>query len=418
MSCRYVRRSSSFSASSSAATPMRTMALALVGALTLGRLAAPRHADAANVGVEICDNCYDDDGNGLTDRDDPMCTPTANGNFSGLSDKSEAKGAVKCQKGIEKASAGFVAKKLKRLEKCVALAFACVQLKNGDQTCLDKAKAGCDKQTLGIAADEMKLQATLEKACDDSQGGGVSFNDAIGLTGLGFSAEDPLCSGTFASFSDIADCIVTRHECGAERVLVAVAPRASEMLTALGHDPSTEFPCLAIADAANGVDGGGAGLGDAGRAKILVKCNAALTKAGVKLATVGFKTIQQCADAAATCIQLKPGAPCQSKAQGKCQKSFLNFSSAKGPLVKLLTTAFAKCESATLNEIDQASGLGFAAAATRCAQFNLLSADPLSRTVECVGLQELCEASHLLTCEAPRLHEYADFLNIQIPTGS
>jgi hypothetical protein len=346
-----------------------------------------------------------------------MCTPTANGNFAGVSDTSEAKGVVKCQKGIEKASAGFVAKKLKRLEKCVGLAFACVQLKNGDQTCLDKAKAGCDKQILGIATDEMKLQASLEKACDDSHGGGVSLNDAIDLTGLGFSAEDPLCSGTFATFSDIAECIVTRHECGAERLLVATAPRASEMLTALGRTPSSEFPCLAIADAANGVDGGGAGLGDTGRAKILVKCNAALTKAGVKLAAIGLKTIQQCDDAAATCIQLKPGAQCQLKAHGKCQKAFLKFSSANGPLVKLLTTTLVKCQSSTLPEIDQASGMGFSAAATRCAQLdpNPVSTDPLSKTVECVGLQELCEGAHLLERETPRVHEYAGFLNVQIP---
>ncbi|MBI3769280.1 MAG: hypothetical protein HY271_12440 [Deltaproteobacteria bacterium] len=350
----------------------------------------------------------------MTDREDPMCTPPANGGFVGLNDPSAAKGAVKCQKAIEKASARFVTKKIARLGKCVDLVFACVQLKNGDQTCTDKAKATCDKQVLGIAADEMAFQAALEKACDDSQGGSVSFDDALALTGLGYTAEDPLCPGTFSTFSDIAGCIIARHECGAERTLVAAAPRAAEMLTTLGHDPTTEFPCLA---AANGADGAGAGIADPVRAKAAVKCQAAIKKAGLKLAKAGLKTGPKCTDAAATCIQLKPGAACQAKAAPKCQAAFGKFGT--GVLAKLLVAAAKKCDTSSIGitEIDATAGLGFVAAATRCSQFNLPLSTPVELRIECVGGQHLCEGAQMLECEAPRLREYADFLGVQVPEG-
>jgi hypothetical protein len=395
-----------------------SIALVLVAASTLGTLATPRRAAAANVGVEICDNCFDDDGiNGADRQDAVMCTPPANGSNTGLADQSDAKGAVKCQKGIEKASAKFVVKKLGRLDKCVDLAFACIQLKNGDQACLAKAKAACDKQILGIAADELKLQAALEKACDDSQGANVSFNDVIALTGLGYSAEDPLCTGTFTTFSDIADCIVTRHECGAERVLVAAAPRAEEMLSALGRNPATEFPCLEIASAANGTDGGGAGIADPVRAKAAVKCQAAIKKVGLKLAKISFKTGQKCTDAAATCIQVKPGPACQAKAAPKCQAAFDKFVGATGPPAKLLVAATKKCD--TLNvgilEINAAAGLGFTGADTRCAQFTPPNAGPVGNRIECIGEQHFCEGAQMLERQAPRLREYAAFLGVQIP---
>jgi hypothetical protein len=399
------------------------VAMLVLAAWTLGSVGAPA-AFGAIVMSEVCDNCVDDDANMMTDRDDPMCMAPADGGFAGLGDASEAKAAVKCQKAIEKASTKFLLKKLKRLEKCVDPAFACVQLKHADQACLDKAKVRCDKQVAGIAPDEMKAEAAIEKACGDGAGKGISVADARDATGLGFSAEEvpqePACNTTFSSFSDIATCVVDRHECGAERLLVAAVPRAAEMLRAIDHDPTIPFPCLAIADLSQGADGGGDGILDAKRAKAAVKCQVALEKAGLKLATAGFKAVQKCADAAATCIQ-KPDAAardaCRAKVAPKCQAASAKFKGPKGPPAKLLIATLKKCETADvgLTEVGDASGLGLSAASTRCAQFtDLEPSTPVGTLIECVGAQYACDGAYMLEREAPRLQEYAGFLGLPL----
>jgi len=366
---------------------------------------------------EICDNCFDDDNNGQVDRQDAMCTAPANGGFLGLGDASEAKAALKCQKTIEKAGAAFLAKKLGRLGKCVDLQLACVQLKNGDSTCMDKARSKCgEKLLVGIAADETKLTNAIEKACDDSSGKGVSIADARALTGLGFSAEEVPCgTGTFASFSDIAACEAARHECGAERVLVAAAPRAGEMLTALGFDLVDTFPCIAAAD--GGSDAAGAGLSDAVQAKAVLKCQATIKKAGFKLAK-SLKTGQKCSDAAAVCIQKEDSAArdaCQLKAAPKCQASLTKF---QGTLTKLVAGAVKKCETKDIGitELNNPAGLGFVATAGRCAQFsNLPAGDATTVAIECVVARHLCEGVQVLERETPRIREFADFLNVVLP---
>src|SRR5262249_33346064 len=163
------------------------------------------------------------DGNGKTDRlDNPICQAPANGAGAGIADESDAKSAVKCAKGIEKASFGFAAKKLGRLAKCVNAAFACTQLKN-DQACFDKSKAACDKQVLAIFQDQTKAKQALIKACQDSDTGSISSTEIIDQSGLGFVAEQGLldCPPTITNGSDLADCVIDRHECGVERLLVA-----------------------------------------------------------------------------------------------------------------------------------------------------------------------------------------------------
>lgn len=393
----------------------------VIGALALGVFSAP-YASSAIVASEICDNCFDDDGINGADRADPMCKAPANGNFVGLPDESAAKGAVKCQKAIEKASIAFATKKLGRLDKCVALAFACTQLKNGDQSCIDKATAACDKQVQGISGDESKAKAKIENACDDSQGGSVSLADIRDVTGLGYSGEESLldCAATLSSTSNLADCVIDRHECGVERVLLASAPRAQELLVKLGHNVATEFPCLAAAAATKGTDGAGLGLGDAVQAKAAVKCQGAITKAAVKVTKIGTKNVEKCADAAATCIQLKPGvASCQTKAAAKCQKTFTKLTAFDGTFAKLITATAKKCAAPTFGpiQLNAPAGLGFVAVtdpSKRCSQFNLVFPDPTDQLVECVSKQYLCDGAYLLEREAPRLQEYAHFFNISI----
>jgi len=84
---------------------------------------------------------------------------------------------------------------------------------------------------------------------------------------------------------------------------VAQAPRAVEMMTALGHTPATEFPCLVDAVTNSNSNGGGAALADAATRKTAVKCQAAIGKAALGFAAGAAKTIHKCADDATTCVQ-------------------------------------------------------------------------------------------------------------------
>ena len=69
-------------------------------------------------------------------------------------------------------------------------------------------------------------------------------------------------------------------------MLLATAPRAAEMLTMLGRDPTTELPCLI--DVATQSDSDGVGLVPAVKAKAAMKCEAVLAKAAVTQEDAGF----------------------------------------------------------------------------------------------------------------------------------
>ncbi len=404
-----------------ASAPWLMAAILALGCVAPGVLVP--EARGAIVNTEICDNCFDDDGNNKTDRDDnPVCQAPANGNGVGLSDESQAKRALKCEKAIEKAGLGFAAKKLAGLSKCIGLAFACTQL-NNVQSCFDKAKDACDKQGLKIAAAQTKAKMAVVKACEDSDSGSISANAIIAATGLGFGAEQGLleCAATITNASDLADCVIDRHECGVERLLVAAAPRANEMLERIGQNVGTTFPCVAIADATNGTDGAGANLPEAAQAKAAVKCQGTLLKAGLKLGKLAGKAVQKCADGAAACIQLKPNdlSACQTKIGSKCQATFTKFNSQTGPLIKLATATAKKCTgpSLDLTQLNAPAGLGFVNVTDpdkRCSQFAPVSFDPTTALVGCVGSQFMCEGAQVLEREAPRLREYAGFVGVPI----
>ncbi len=390
---------------------------------------APTFAGPAVAPTEICDNCFDDDGNTFTDREDqPVCTAPANGALAGLVDESAAKAALKCQKTIEKASTKFALSKLGHLDKCLNLAFACVQLKNGDDTCFDKPKTACTKQIAAIATDEAKLRATIAKACDESQGASLPFADVLALTGLGYMAEEDgtpafrPCDHTFSSFTDVADCIVTRHECGVERILLAAAPRVGEMLMKLDHDPATEFPCLVDTVTNSGSDGGGSGLSsDAATRKTAVKCQAAIGKAAVTFAAAGAKVVHKCTDDAAACVQMAVPADrdaCGAKAGPKCQAAIDKIKDVT--LSTLLGAVVKKCGPLSLVDLNSSAGLGFGATAARCSQLppKRPDSDPRVRALQCLAGRHFCEDVQMLEREVPRLREYGDFFHISFKEGT
>lgn len=383
-----------------------------------------RPARAAIVNPEICDNCVDDDGVNGVDRKDPTCKAPADGGGIGINDQSEAKAAIKCQKTIQTASLGFAVTKASKLTKCVNLAFACVQLHNGDQSCLDKAKTSCDKLLLDILNAQTKAKQAIVKTCSDN--GTITTSEIIDSTGLGFNGEETLldCPATITNGSDLADCVIDRQECGVERLIVMLAPRAQELMVAAGQNVAGNFPCMVAASAARGTDAGGSGISDPAQAKAAVVCQATLAKTGVKLGKLLGASITKCVDAGESCIQLKPGEnACETKATQACGKIVAKLGGAKGALAKTVAAALKKCETADvpLTNLNAAAGLGFVAVSDpnkRCSQFNVADIDPTRSLLRCVGDQFACEGRYMVERQTPRLSEFATMLGFPLDSLS
>src|SRR5262249_26252559 len=102
--------------------------------------------------VEICDNCIDDNGDGLIDRDDPECMPFADGLGVGAGDpKTRGSAVLKCQAVIQAAGVKLASVTRVRLQQCADSVFRCIQQKADDPSCLVKARARCIKQTAALA---------------------------------------------------------------------------------------------------------------------------------------------------------------------------------------------------------------------------------------------------------------------------
>ncbi|MEO6030156.1 MAG: CSLREA domain-containing protein, partial [Candidatus Binatia bacterium] len=254
------------------ATPIRT--------LQPGETPAPTPTNV--VGVENCDNCRDDDGDGLVDRADPDCPrPYVNGFGEGVSLPARAKAVAKCQATVAKQGSGVVAKEQKLLRACLQQMLACVETKPGDAGCLAKASTGCQKVSAAITTLFDKLEAKVEKACGDPP---VAGADIVHPAGLGFRDEQSTCEASpyFAFGADdatgVARCVNKRHLCQAAQLVSQENPRARELLTLAGVNASNLSSCFL----SPGASGGGQGVGDAARGKALVKCASGIQKAAAK----------------------------------------------------------------------------------------------------------------------------------------
>jgi hypothetical protein len=135
-----------------------------------------------------------------------------------------------CTAAITKAATGFIAKKLSSLTKCVDKVFACIQTKPGDAGCLTKADQACAKEAAKIAAARAKVAPAIDKKC-----GGIDFTvnllppQAANLAALVATLPG---SNTLASLASYQNALRLRHECAAEDLLRAIAPRAEALLDA------------------------------------------------------------------------------------------------------------------------------------------------------------------------------------------
>ena len=355
-------------------------------------------------GVEICDNCQDDDGDGLVDRDDPDCgRPYADGGGAGVAVGSRAKAAVKCQLALAKAGQGYVGKQQKLLQGCLQFTLVCVEQKANDPQCLVKAAAVCKKAVATIDALETKLTASVKKSCNAPP---LDTSDLANAAGLGFVAELTSCEQApiFVLGVDdpdsVARCLAGRHKCQVGELVSEEYPRAQELLQ-LAAVETFQVPCLAA-----GADGGGQGVGDAARAKALVKCAAGIEKATAKFGKTRLAGLQKCVAVVDKCVQQKPGdAACLAKAQGKCAKLAAKIGDAPKAAGDKVRQAIAKACGSDATDLLAPTGLGQSSTASYCQAIGVSSLATVADVADCVVRNQTCRIGQLLDAETPRGRE-------------
>jgi hypothetical protein len=369
---------------------------------------------------EDCGNCIDDNENGLVDRDDPQCTPLANGAGKGAGDpKFRGKPVLRCQKAIRFAGTRFANQLRTSLQKCTDGVFLCLQQKPGDAACLIKAKARCAKQTaalqIGPTNLDERLGAKIAKGCGPKKPGllpVVSGADLCDDAGLGFGHDVAVCATpqSPALLAAVTQTLAEEHRCRSVQLFATDVPRAAELLTAGGVDVST-LPCLGATGNFQYL-----GLGESAPVvKAVVACQKGIGAAGARFVKQVLAADQRCAEGVAQCLQTKPGdAKCLAKAKTTCGKVTSKlYNGAQSREAKLRTSVARACGSTTpgkaprvaLTDLRSALGVGYDALQTNCAQLGVAGLSSVDDVSECLFRQHVCRADQLLTSETPRAHE-------------
>jgi hypothetical protein len=209
---------------------------------------------------------------------------------------------------------------------------------------------------------------------------------------------------------DIAACVRARHECAAEQLLALEVPRAAELLTAGGRNPTVDAPCLPAAGSP------GAGLGDAARAKTAVKCQATALKAARKFADGKAKTVYGCLQAATACVQLKPAdQDCLAKLQATCAKKIAALTAPGGIEAKLVAAIVKDCGALDATELTSGDGLGYQARAADCAALGAPPTTSAAAIGDCLLRQHECRVEEMLETTTPRLIELLGLGQVTLP---
>jgi hypothetical protein len=143
--------------------------------------------------------------------------------------------ALKCQKGITKASLKLGSGIAKALQKCFDLGVACLQVKGADPACLSAAETKCAKlsdkvqnQQTGLLA---KILSGTAKSCE-----GLSTSEFSSSAGLGFDAQASRCGDLGVPLFGLQGrigCAGVQQFCEAKQMLQREVPRLEEFLVML-----------------------------------------------------------------------------------------------------------------------------------------------------------------------------------------
>jgi hypothetical protein len=375
-------------------------------ALTTATACAGAEQDGDGVAVcERCDNCIDDTGDGLVDREHPDCVAPADGGGLGLADSGQAAATLKCHRGLRSATQQLVAKRWKDLLRCTDAMTKCQQTRPDDPSCLAKAEAKCAKAAAkleGPKGPEARARVRIERDC-----GALPLEALLDAAGLGHAAAAAACASvgvsSLTSAADIAACATRRQRCQLSGLIGAATPRASELLSAAGI--ADALPC-----ALPGADGLGAGLGDPkGAGKRAVSCQKALGKAASKLLGQTLAATSRCEAASLACVQRDPGdASCVAKAESVCVKELGKLEAAEAKLQAALDKKCGEKKGEPLVALEDLLadiGLGFSAGAERCGALGIPALDSRDAVGACLVAENQCRAEKLGEAATPRSRE-------------
>lgn len=363
--------------------------------------ATPTVAPTNIPGVEICDNCRDDDGDTIVDRADPDCArPYADGGGARVATTARAKALVKCQTATVKQGASLVAKEQKLLRGCLQKTLACVQAKAADPACLAKTK--CADLDDVFEALEDKFEAKIEKAC----GPPVLETDLVNQAGLGYGREASTCQASpiFVFGADdpsgVARCLEGRHRCQAAQLVSQEFPRARALLTLGGANPSLVSGCLLNPGVA------GSGAVDPAQTKTFLKCATGIQKAASKYLKSRLGGFQKCLASVTKCVQLKNGdAACLGGARAKCLGVAAKLGDDPKGAGGKFRAAIAKACVGVDAELLGADGLGQSNLAAYCAAVGVPALATPADVADCLARHHGCRVGQLLDAEAPRARE-------------
>lgn len=149
----------------------------------------------------------------------------------------------RCAAAIKKAGRTFTAAKLRGLSSCVQRVFTCVQRKQEDPACIDKAATACTKALAKVEVAKTKLAPAVDKRC---AGTVVAFTTLRDDSGANLDALAGECAAfgvsPVSTLAAYESCVLAQHACRAEDLLRFQAPRAAELLAAAGQSLSTSCP--------------------------------------------------------------------------------------------------------------------------------------------------------------------------------
>ncbi len=395
------------------------------GVLTLTTLAdakacsGPDADDDGLADCERCDDCVDDDGDGLVDRADPDCAPAADGTGAGSGGDAAARKTLgKCAAAAATVGAKLSALVAKQLQSCTDAVLACLQTKPGDAGCLTKARTTCGKAATALAQGgkvRQKARLAIAKTCGSKSPGAppaVSFATLVAASGLGFDAEVARCAALatpLATVDDVIACIDRATVCRASALFATRVPRVSELL-GIGGLAASVPPCLPAATEEVGALGDPKTVG-----KPLGKCQKAIA-AAAKLPARLTKGYGACAAAVRTCVQLDDPTACLGKASATCAKAVAKLPTVTGAAdVKLRAAVTKACGELDVAALLAAKGLRFGTAAVRCRALGVVAIDSAAALATCLSREHACGAATLVEATTPRLRELLGRAGVPLP---
>ncbi len=171
-----------------------------------------------------------------------MGSAGTNDGFGDTDPKGAGKAVEGCSKEAKKAGAKFVSAKVKSMEKCLGEVFKCVQTKQGDQGCIDKATGKCAKEFGAggkIEKAEAKLRSSILKKCGPEK---ATFSDLTSAMGLNLADLTTVCDGlgvsSLTDVNDYIECMVLQHCALVDDVVAHQFPRITELLGEVGLAPT------------------------------------------------------------------------------------------------------------------------------------------------------------------------------------